>query len=126
MSDNAYRPRSADLGSLPLFVPPPAPMAQAPRLARDEPPRATARQRTRWNTQDEAYAAAPTGIAALVLASLRDDGPATCDELEQRLELTHQTCSASVNALMRRGAIIASGSRLTRSGRRARVWEPTR
>jgi hypothetical protein len=48
--------------------------------------------------------------------------PATCDELEIRHGLTHQTCSASVNWLMKHGQIIADGIRKTRSGRSARVW----
>lgn len=89
----------------------------------NEPPYATRRQSTRWATQDEAYRDRPGGIAERVVASIRVDGPATCDEMEQRLELTHQTCSAAINALMRAGAIRANGSRPTRSGRRARVWE---
>ena len=110
MSDEAYRRRAFD--GFPLF-------------ARDEPPRSTPRQATRWTTQDEAYRNAPNGVAARIVGSLRDDGPATCDELEQRLELTHQTASATVNALMRAGRVVANGSRLTRSGRRARVWELT-
>lgn len=94
-----------------------------PLFALEEPPRRTARQRTRWATQDEAFAAAPGGVAQRILDSLRADGPATCDELEQRLTLSHQTASASVNHLMRAGILVASGSRPTRSGRRARVWE---
>lgn len=93
-----------------------------PAFATDDPPRRTARQATRWTTSDEAYVSAPAGIALRVLESLRDHGPATCDELEQRLGLTHQTCSAAVNAVMNSGRIVADGSRPTRSGRRARVW----
>lgn len=108
MSDEAYRRRSFD--AFPLF-------------ARDEPPRATPRQATRWTTQDEAFHTAPRGISERILRSLRSDGPATCDELEQRLELTHQTASAAVNALMRARSVVANGSRPTRSGRRARIWE---
>jgi predicted HTH transcriptional regulator len=94
-----------------------------PLFARDEPPRRTANQRTRWATQDEAFASAPGGVAARLLESIRTDGPATCDELEQRLDLSHQTASASVNHLMRAGILVANGSRPTRSGRRARIWE---
>jgi len=92
------------------------------RFAVNDPPRATARQATRWNTQDAAYAARPNGVAARILESLRDS-PATCDEIQQRLDMTHQTASATINALMRAGKIRANGSRPTRSGRAARVWE---
>lgn len=92
------------------------------RFAANDPPRATARQATRWDTQDAAYAARPNGVAARILESLRD-APATCDEIQQRLDMTHQTASATINALMRAGSIRANGSRPTRSGRAARVWE---
>lgn len=98
------------------------PAIDLPLFAVNEPPRSTARQRTRFATSDEAFRAAPSGVAARIADSLRADGPATCDELEQRLALTHQTASATVNALMRAGSIVADGSRNTRSGRRARVW----
>jgi hypothetical protein len=52
----------------------------------------------------------------------RGEYGATCDELEVALGLTHQTCSARVNELMRARAIIGTGKRPTRSGRKARVW----
>lgn len=110
MNDPTMR-RGASAPALPLFA-----------LAVDDPPRRTARQATRWATQDAAYADRPPGIAGRILDALRD-APGTCDELEQRLELTHQTASAAVNALMRSGAIVADGSRPTRSGRSARVWK---
>lgn len=93
-----------------------------PLFAVNEPPRSTARQRTRFATSDEAFRSAPSGVAARIVDSLRTAGPATCDEIEQRLALTHQTASATVNALMRAGTVVADGSRETRSGRRARVW----
>ena len=47
---------------------------------------------------------------------------ATSDELEQLLELPHQSCSARVHELMKAGAIVAVGKRDTRSGRKATVW----
>ena len=48
---------------------------------------------------------------------------ATCDEIEQTLELTHQTASARVRELAQAGTIRDSGERrLTRSGRKAIVW----
>lgn len=47
----------------------------------------------------------------------------TCDEVELRLTLTHQTASARVNELMNTGHIVDSQHRRdTRSGRKAIVW----
>ena len=87
-------------------------------------PRRTRRQRTRWATQDAALASimpAEGTLEARVLDAIRER-PSTCDELEERLALTHQTCSARVHHLMAAGLIVADGSRRTRSGRAARVW----
>ena len=87
-------------------------------------PRRTRRQRTRWGTQDAAHAAImprEDTLEGMVLAAIRAQ-PSTCDELEARLDLTHQTCSARVHHLMAAGLIVADGSRRTRSGRSARVW----
>ena len=48
---------------------------------------------------------------------------ATCAELEDLLDLSHQTCSARINGLHRQGLIRDSGNRrLTDSGRKAIVW----
>lgn len=47
----------------------------------------------------------------------------TCDEVEVKLDLTHQTASARVHDLMRAGEIVLAGfKRPTRSGRNATVW----
>ena len=89
------------------------------------PPRRTPGQATRWDTQDAAWSAVQPRLSTInhkVLEAVRLC-PSTCDELEQMLGLTHQTCSASVNNLMNKGLIIASGYRPTRSGRSARVWK---
>jgi hypothetical protein len=87
-------------------------------------PRRTRKQETRWETQDLAFESAvasrPT-VALMLLQSIREC-PSTCDELEQRHGLTHQTCSAAVNWLMRRNLIVTEGRRATRSNRLARVW----
>ena len=59
-----------------------------------------------------------------VLKHIRDTGGATCDETEQALGLSHQTCSARFNDLSRTGRIYISGLRRpTRSGRQANVYE---
>ena len=47
----------------------------------------------------------------------------TCDELELKLGMRHQTASARVSELKRIGSIFDSGQRrATRSGRKAAVW----
>lgn len=94
-------------------------------FAQNDPPRSTRRQRTRWSTQDSAWQEiqpALSGIRSQVFDAIVES-PATCDELEVRLGLTHQTCSAAVNNLMNEGRIVADGTRKTRSGRSARVWK---
>lgn len=49
---------------------------------------------------------------------------ATCDEIERDTGLSHQTASARVRELAQAGTIRDSGQRrLTRSGRKAIVWE---
>lgn len=88
------------------------------------PPRKTRGQATRWDTQDQAWTSVQPRLGTInakVLDALKEC-PSTCDELEQRLGLSHQTCSASVNNLMNDGLIVADGYRKTRSGRSARVW----
>ena len=65
-------------------------------------------------------------IANLVLGYIVRQGirGATCDEIEVELNLIHQTASARVNELAKRGMIVDRGYRRpTRSGRRATVWE---
>lgn len=48
---------------------------------------------------------------------------ATCDEIEQRLGLLHQTASCYITCLTREGQIQASGqTRAARSGRQVTVW----
>jgi predicted transcriptional regulator len=61
-------------------------------------------------------------MAETILAYLRRQ-PSTCDEVEAALGMTHQSASAAVNKLMRLGLIVANGTRKTRSGRAAKVWE---
>lgn len=96
-----------------------------PRKSADgNEPRRTRKQSTRWDTQDAAWDSVQPRLGTLnaeVLAAITES-PSTCDELEQRLNLMHQTCSACVNHLMNNGLIVADGKRPTRSGRQARVW----
>ncbi len=63
-------------------------------------------------------------ICKKVLKHIRDTGGATCDETEQALGLSHQTCSARFNDLHKLGRIhISRRKRPTRSGRMANVYE---
>jgi hypothetical protein len=62
-------------------------------------------------------------IQERVLSSLASDGHATDDELEQRLDLRHQTLSAARRGLVKSGLVEPSGkTRPTRSGCKATVW----
>jgi hypothetical protein len=48
---------------------------------------------------------------------------ATCDEIEEGLDMRHQTCSARVRDLVKDGSIRFKGEkRKTRSGRKAEVY----
>lgn len=62
-------------------------------------------------------------LEQLVLDTITAHGPHTCDELEQRIGLSHQTTSARLRGLKLRDRIRATGERRpTRSGRMADVW----
>lgn len=56
--------------------------------------------------------------------AIREDGPATCEQLEQRLGLSHQTCSARISELRKAGSLIEVGKAATVSGRSARIHGP--
>jgi predicted transcriptional regulator len=63
--------------------------------------------------------------ASRILAELQVRGTTggTCDELEQAMGLSHQTCSARLRELNMKNRIYDSGKRRkTRSGRDAIVW----
>jgi hypothetical protein len=50
----------------------------------------------------------------------------TCDEVEAKLVMRHQTCSARIRELVMFGQLIDTGRRRqTRSGRSARVYKAT-
>lgn len=59
------------------------------------------------------------------LAYIKLEGDATCWEIEQALEMSHQTASARLWELRRAGVIQDTGRRRkTGSGRSAIVWGP--
>ena len=52
--------------------------------------------------------------------------PSTDDELEQRMQMRHQTLSSSRRHCVLKGWVVPTGNtRKTRSGRKANVWELT-
>ena len=61
---------------------------------------------------------------ARVLAFIASQGQsgATSDEAELALSLPHQACSARFTELKKDALIVPAGQRVTRSGRKARVW----
>ena len=62
-------------------------------------------------------------LEQLVLDAIVMHGPQTCDELELRTGLSHQTTSARLRGLKLRHRIRATGERRpTRTGRLADVW----
>lgn len=62
------------------------------------------------------------GLRVHVLNALREL-PQTCEELETRLGLPHQTCGPRIRELALLGQVTDSGARrVTRSGREAIVW----
>lgn len=87
--------------------------------------RRTRRQRTRWDTMDEAHAGAQASlpeVLRIVHDALREV-PQTCDELEVSLGRTHQSVSPALHRLREIGMIEPSGiKRMTRSNRPAIVW----
>lgn len=76
------------------------------------------------NTRGESHKAFQPhagGIARKIVEALETE-PATCEELEKRLALKHQTASASLTGLLKANRVKVIGERLNESGRRARVY----
>ena len=63
-------------------------------------------------------------VRARILDRIRNSPRgATCDDLELRLGVSHQTVSAAIRAMTKAGMIVDSGEkRPTRTGRPARVY----
>jgi predicted ArsR family transcriptional regulator len=58
-----------------------------------------------------------------IMDQLEFIGPRTCQELEDSLKLSHQTCSARLSELRREGKIKIIGERKTRSGSPSSVYQ---
>lgn len=69
-------------------------------------------------------ASARASIRRTIYHYIREHSGATCDEVEQALDLPHQTASARIRELAKDGLIADTGARrATRTGRKARVYE---
>jgi hypothetical protein len=65
----------------------------------------------------------PTKVDGRVLMYAQHFGGVTCDEVEQALNMRHQTASAAIWRLCKGGRLNGSENRRpTRSGRLATVW----
>jgi hypothetical protein len=102
--------------------PVPQPLGELFQGAATDCGRPTARQSTRRATSDEAYESSELSANRAKIATLIMECPRTCDEIVS-MGYAHQSASASINWLMRRGLIVPTGeTRTTRMGRRAIVW----
>ena len=78
------------------------------------------------DTSHQAYVSVQPHISrmeASILTNIRECGPATCDELEQVLHLSHQCCSARIRGLVLKNLLVSDGTAKTRSGRKALIWK---
>jgi predicted transcriptional regulator len=74
---------------------------------------------------NEAFALRSNSVAAKVLAYITKARLVTCDRAELDLEMSHQSCSATFNYLVKKGLIEKSGKvGVTRYGRKANLYRP--
>jgi predicted transcriptional regulator len=75
---------------------------------------------------DSSHAAARslnlTRLEALVFNNLESAGPATTEELAQRMNMRLVTVSPRLRPLEEKGRVVRNGSRLNPSGRKAIIW----
>ena len=80
-------------------------------------------------TSRDAYASVNRGnipMLHFVVMLIDQRGGLTCDEVEYLTDGKHQSISAAIRANVKKGLLRASGNyRMTRSNRRAIVWELT-
>lgn len=111
--DHVYEARDCFLR---LFLSPlrsPNPPRKAPKL-----------QETSLQAHRSQKDKAPTDCMVVYNRLRKYPRGATCDRLEQALGMSHQTTSARLNDLARRGKIVDSGRReKTRTGRPAICWK---
>lgn len=71
----------------------------------------------------ESIAEHAPNLRARVIALIREAGGLTCDEVEERTGLRHQTAAARIREAVKAGDLADGGTtRPTRSGRKAIVW----
>ena len=74
---------------------------------------------------NRAYALRSDSKSAIVLKYVQQEKLVTCDQAEWDLGMSHQSCSAMFNYLVKKGLIEKSGKvGLTRYGRRANLYRP--
>ena len=78
-------------------------------------------------TSIEAYFSVLPNLSEMqskVFNQIKNRGMCICDDLEIDLGMSHQSCSACINALVKKGLVKDSGYKgVTRSGRKAIKWQ---
>lgn len=74
---------------------------------------------------NEAFALKSNSVAAQVLDYITKAKLTTCDRAELDLNMSHQSCSATFNYLVKKGLVEKSGKvGITRYGRKANLYRP--
>ena len=74
---------------------------------------------------NEAFALKSNSVAAKVLDYITKAKLTTCDRAELELNMSHQSCSATFNYLVKKGLVEKSGKvGITRYGRKANLYRP--
>lgn len=106
-------PTERELASGPYVDALPTPLEPPARKRGPETSKAAARSKRK---------SAPSE-ARRIWTMIREAGGLTCDEIEERTAMLHQTTSARIRGMVKSGYLKASGQkRFTRSGRKAIVW----
>lgn len=106
-----------DFCPYPHAVPDTTPVAKSPR-------KAPKLQETSLKAHASQKDKAPSDCATILTRIRKYRTGTTCDKLEQVLGMSHQTTSARINDLVRKGRIRDSGRReKTRTGRLAICWK---
>lgn len=72
----------------------------------------------------ESFAPISGRLDGLIVATLREHGALTCEQIERNISRSHQAVSGNLRHLVEKGHVIKSGDfGLTRSGRKAIKWK---
>lgn len=77
------------------------------------------------NAAHRSIKGAKNDMYARILGLLQQRGDFTCEEIEDRLAMRHQTCSARLTELYAKGRVDRIGKRPTSSGRLAHIYRIT-